>query len=307
MNKLGFRGLVSAAMIIAVASVQTGRAQQQGGNPVLTGQPEPPPAVLTPAPRANPQGAAGARGPGARPVRPSLCRSRRLRASNLCRSIFSRRRTFTRTKTCGWTRATIAAIRRGRWSSPCGRADGSGRIRRDRLPGAIVESTIRAGGLLVPILIRRRRSSRHQALMAQAKAHGGPTVYSKATTPGLGWLLYSRSEWYGLAPASPGLTEEPSGPWEGASAGNLAGLIKIPTLLSLLTPSIRSATCRCFTTRPSTILSNGTLPSAYRKAFALVVRGLECRCNFELSITLRKRVEFLLRHRRQLSARGTDR
>src|SRR6185369_4079822 len=69
MNKLGFRGRIAAVIVTGVLAVQTGMAQQQvpgattpGGNPVLTGQPEPPPAVLTPAP--NPGAApAGARGP----------------------------------------------------------------------------------------------------------------------------------------------------------------------------------------------------------------------------------------------------
>ena len=62
MSKLGFRGLVAAAIMTCVSSVQTGIAQQQppgaaapGGNPVLTGQPEPPPAVLGPVLRGNPQ------------------------------------------------------------------------------------------------------------------------------------------------------------------------------------------------------------------------------------------------------------
>src|ERR1019366_5713648 len=70
MNKLGFGGLVAAAIVTCFLSVQIGMAQQQtegaaaGGNPVLKGQPEPPPAVLGPALRGNPQvPPPGARGP----------------------------------------------------------------------------------------------------------------------------------------------------------------------------------------------------------------------------------------------------
>src|SRR5215469_854962 len=65
MKKVGWGGFV-AAIIVVISSGPTGlaRAQQAqgaftpppGGNPVLTGQPEPPAAVLGPGPVGNSQG-----------------------------------------------------------------------------------------------------------------------------------------------------------------------------------------------------------------------------------------------------------
>src|ERR1700742_1160579 len=63
MNRTGLWGCVVPAVVafLSMGSAPMALAQQAGGNPVLTGQPEPPPAALRPAaPRAG-----GGRGAGA--------------------------------------------------------------------------------------------------------------------------------------------------------------------------------------------------------------------------------------------------
>ena len=128
MNKLGFRGFTAAAIVIYVLSVQTGMAQQQAqgatpsGNPVLTGQPEPPPAVLRPALRGDPQivPTGGARGPLRAPGGQARLGATGLRRYTAC-SRYVHVPQFLEGQGFVDGSDTIAATRRDRWSRRCRR------------------------------------------------------------------------------------------------------------------------------------------------------------------------------------------
>jgi hypothetical protein len=76
----------------------------------------------------------------------------------------------------------------------------------------------------------------YEALLAKAKAHGGPTHYTKATTPDWdGW--YSRDPVASDTPGAPYLADRPNG---GPGTGERwiwGGITQAPTILSLLTPT----------------------------------------------------------------------
>ena len=174
MNKLGLRAFAAVAIIACVSAGQTrmALAQQQAqgaaapapataqsGNPILTGQPEPPPASprqpREEIRRLRRRGAGAAAGASLS----SPCRSRRRRGSHPYRSTSSRPRTFIRTRPRGWTPATSAATRRARWSRRCGKADGSAPIRRPPHPGATARSTLRATRSSALILTRQPKNT----------------------------------------------------------------------------------------------------------------------------------------------------
>jgi hypothetical protein len=79
----------------------------------------------------------------------------------------------------------------------------------------------------------------YEALMAQAKSHGGPTTYTKATTPD--WDgYYSRDGVVSDTPGAAYLADRPNG---GPGTGERwiwGGINQTPTILSLLTPQYQT-------------------------------------------------------------------
>ena len=86
------------------------------------------------------------------------------------------------------------------------------------LPGATVARTIRERKIVSPYPYKTAEEH-YEALLAAAQAKGGPTVYTKATTP----------DWDGYY-----ARDQRNRSWRGVDLGN--GVNQVPTILSLLTP-----------------------------------------------------------------------
>ncbi len=105
----------------------------------------------------------------------------------------------------------------------------------------------------------------YDALMAQAKAHGGPTVYTKATTPD--WDGFYIRDTSASASDVPGLVA-PDAFRGGLFRGERwqwGGIVQAPPWFRCSRPSTSGASCRCSTTRAWITPNNGAPASAFRK------------------------------------------
>jgi hypothetical protein len=130
----------------------------------------------------------------------------------------------------------------------------------------------------------------YEALLAAAKAHGGPTVYTKATTP----------DWDGFYVRDPNGTDSPgftgpdraAGGFGGNERWQWGGIEQAPTVLSLLTPEYQKRYVQMLyhETVDNSKQWNASFcwPEGFLRWWANASRG----SNFELAITP-TRVEFL--------------
>jgi hypothetical protein len=130
----------------------------------------------------------------------------------------------------------------------------------------------------------------YEALLAQARAHGGPTVYTKATTP----------DWDGFYVRDPSATDSPgfTGPdriFAGAGSGERwqwGGIQQASTVLSLLTPEYQRRYVQMLyhetVSNAKQWNASFCLPEGFIRWWAASSRG----GNFELTVTP-TRVEFL--------------
>jgi hypothetical protein len=291
---------VSAAVLFAGAIAGMAWAQQQaapapaavtGANPVLTGQPEPPPTILAPEQRGDPEvfggRVAGTIFPRREPPKP-VSEPPPEGVKPLAVDLFSSKNfykdqaswTDPRYYRCNTPRAMIEAMwERGRMGAnpPNSASWGDCRINYPR-------------ERMVSPYPYKSAKEQYEALLAQAQAHGGPTVYTKATTP----------DWDGFYIRDPNGTDSPgftgpdrqvAGPGRG-ERWQWGGIEQASTVVSLLTPEYRKRYVQMLyhETVDNAKQWNASfcLPEGFIRWWANSSRG----GNFELTITP-TRVEFL--------------
>ncbi len=133
--------------------------------------------------------------------------------------------------------------------------------------------------------------AQYEALLAKAKAHGGPTVYTKATTP----------DWDGFYTRDPDASDIPSGSYvEDRRAGGpgrgerwiWGGIDQAPTILSLLTPKYQTRWVQALYHETVDNSKQWNASFCYPEGFVRLWAGASQASNFELTMTPYK-VQFL--------------
>ena len=277
-----------AAVLAALAVVASGRARQA------------------------PRDRAPARLPASRvpcPPRRSRRSRARPRASSRCRSTCSPRRTSTRTRRSGPTRATTAATPRARSSSPCGRPGRIGDQPADlRLLGRLRRRTIPRDKIVSPYPYKTAKAALRGAA-GPGQGARRPDRLHQGHHARLGRLLRPRRS-DGTPPPTRRAIRAPTGagggPGPAASAGIWGGINQASTIVSLLTPEYQKRYVQMLyhETVDNSNQWNASFcyPEGFIRWWALASRGRQLRADRHAL-----QAEVHVRHRRQLPPRGADR